>query len=127
MSTKPIIKITAILGGLILFAGAVFHFTGTGLVKGAVAGVESDFLRHALPAMWVMVSVHWIFIACLSIGLSWYRSRACAAMLMGLGLWLLVDALFVFLHVGGFIGGYMLLLAGGLILLSGVLLRRALS
>lgn len=117
-------KITAILGALILLAGAGFHLTGLMPVKGAVADVEPEFYKHALIGMWVMPAVHWIFIACLSVGLSRYRSKACAAILMAFGVWVLVDAVITFLHVGAFMGVYMLGLAGGLLVASGVMLKR---
>jgi len=74
--------------------------------------------------MWVLPSMHWVFIAFLSIGLSRYKSNACAAILMAFGCWVLVDALITFLHVGPFMGAYMLAIAGALILTSGLMLRK---
>jgi len=122
--TKPAIKITAILGALILLITAVFHMTALRQLGGAVAVIDSEFYRSALPGMWMMPSVHWLFIAFLSIGLARYKSNACAAILMAFGALILVDALITFLHVGPFIGAYMLGLAGLLLLASGLMLRK---
>jgi len=83
--TKPVIKITAILGAFILLAGAVFHMTAMPQVKTSLTDVEPVFFKNALAGMWIMPSVHWLFIAFLSIGLSRYKSNACAAILMAFG------------------------------------------
>ena len=122
--TKPAVKITAILGALILFAGALFHMTALPGVKAFVAGGSPTFFEKTLPAMWMMPAIHWIFIAFASVGLARYRSRSCAAILMGFGLWVLVDALMTFMAVGPFIGAFMLALAGLLLLTSGFMLRK---
>jgi len=65
--TKPAIKITAILGALILFAGAAFHMTALPQLKTALGALEPGFFQDGLPAMWILPAVHWIFIGCLSI------------------------------------------------------------
>jgi len=122
--TKPVIKITAILGALILLAGAAFHMTAMSQLKQVVGSIESGFYRNALPGMWMMPAVHWLFIAFLSIGLARYKSNACAAILMAFGCWILVDALITFMNVGPFMGAYMLGLAGLLLLASGLMLRK---
>lgn len=122
--TNRTTKITAIIAALLLLVEAGFHYMAVGTVRGAVVGVESDFLRSALVGIWVMPSLHWVFIAFLSVGLSRYRSRSCAAILMAFGVWLLADGGLTFLHVGPFIGVYMLGVAGALLLVSGWLLRR---
>ena len=122
--TKPAVKITAILAALILLAGAVFHMSAMAGVKASLAGVEPAFFKSALAGMWVMPAMHWVFIAFMSIGLARYRSRSCAAILMGFGLWVLVDGLLTFMHVGPFMGVYMLALAGLLLLASGFMLRK---
>ena len=123
--TKPAIKITAILAALILLAGAWLHMSALPMVKTSAADIEPEFFKNGLPAMWILPALHWVFIACLSIGLSWYKSKACAAVLMGFGLWVLVDALITYLHVGAFMGVYMLFVAGLLLLVSGFMLRKA--
>jgi len=74
--TTPAIKITAILGGLILIVGASYHMTGLDGAKAAVANIESDFFKKTLPVMWTLPSVHWAFIGFLSIGMSRYKSKA---------------------------------------------------
>lgn len=126
--TKPAIKITAILGALILLAGALFHFSAMAHVKASLGRVSPEamdvFFNQALAGMWMMPAVHWIFIAFLSIGLSRYKSNSCAAILMAFGCWVLVDALITFMHVGAFAGVYMLGLAGLLLLASGLMLRK---
>jgi len=122
--TKPAVKITAILGAVILLAGAAFHMSALAGVKAAVAGVEPAFYKNALPGMWVMPAVHWLLIAFLSVGLSRYKSNACAAILMAFGVLIIVDGIVTFLHVGPFIGANLLCLAGGLLTVSGVTLRR---
>jgi len=122
--TKPAIKITAILGALILLAGAAFHMTAMPQLKAALGALSPGFFQDGLPAMWLLPSIHWIFIAFLSIGLSRYMSNSCAVILMAFGCWILVDALITFMHVGPFVGVYMLGLAGLLLLASGVMLRK---
>ena len=121
--TKPAVKVTAILGAVILLAGAAFHMSALAGVKAAVAGVEPAFYKNALPGMWVMPAVHWLLIAFLSVGLSRYKSNACAAILMAFGVWVLLDAAITFVHLGAFLGVYMLALAGGFLLASGFMLR----
>ena len=123
--TKAAVKITAILAALILLVGAAFHMTGIVPVKMVLEDVEPEFYKNALAGMWVMPAVHWIFIAFLSAGLSWYKLKACAAILIAFGVWIITDALIVFLHVGPFMGVYMLGISGLLLLISGVLLRNA--
>jgi len=122
--TKPAIKISAILGALILLAGAAFHMTAMPEIQALLAGVQVGFFQKALAGMWIMPAAHWIFIACLSIGLSRYKSKACAAILMAFGVWVLIDAFITFMHVGPFLGVYMLAVAGLLLLASGVMLRK---
>jgi len=121
--TKPIIKITAILAALILIAGAVFHMSGLAPVKETLADVKPVFYQDALSGIWVMPSVHWILIAFLSVGLSWYKSKACAATLIAFGVLVFVDGLIAVFHIGPFMGAYMLGVAGILLLISGVMLR----
>jgi len=43
---------------------------------------------------------------------------------MAFGCWVLIDVLITFMHVGPFVGSYMLGLAGALLLASGVMLRK---
>ena len=121
--TKPAVKITAILGAVILLAGAAFHMSALAGVKAAVSGVEPAFYKNALVGMWIMPAMHWLLIAFLSVGLSRYKSNACATILMAFGVWVLLDAAITFAHVGAFLGVYMLALAGGLLLASGFMLR----
>lgn len=122
--TKPAIRITAILGALILLITAGFHMSAMPELKAALGALDAGFFQKGLPAMWILPAVHWLFIAFLSIGLSRYKSNSCAAILMAFGAWVLVDALINFAHVGAFIGVYMLGLAGLLLLASGLMLRK---
>ncbi len=121
------IKLFAALGGLILLFGSWFHSDALSQVRAAIAPMDDGFFRDALPAMWVMPSIHWIFIACLSFGLSFYKSRAGSVILIAFGVWLLMDAALVFRYVGAFAGVYMLIASGLLILTSGLLLRRSMK
>ena len=123
--TSPAIKITAMLGGLILIAGASYHMTGLAGAKAAVSGIDSAFFKKTLPVMWAVPSVHWAFIGFLSFGLSRYKSKACAAILIAFGLMILLDALVTFLLAGMFLGVYIMSAAGLLLLVSGVMLRKA--
>jgi len=123
MSSKPIVKVLAALGALILLFGSWYHSDALTQVKSAIAPMDDGFLKDALPGMWVIPSIHWIFIAFLSFGLSFYKSRACAAILIAFGVWLLIDAAIVYRYVGAFAGVYMLVVTGLLILTSGLLLR----
>lgn len=107
-----------------LLVAAYFHMTGFGPMKTAIAPLEPGFYKTGLPVMWVLPSVHWGFIACVSVGLARYKSQACAAILMAFGVWVLVDAAITFTQVGAFMGVYMLGLAGLLLLLSGLMLRK---
>lgn len=122
--TRPAIKITAILGAFILLAGAAFHMSGMGQLKVATQPIESDFFKNALVGLWTTTSIHWLFIAFLSVGLARYKSNACAAILLAFGVLILVDALLIFMSVGLFLGAYMLGLAGLLLLASGLMLRK---
>ncbi len=122
--TKPATRITAILGALILIITAVFHISAMPAVKTVTAAVEPAFYKSGLIGMWILPAVHWLFIACGSVGLSRYRSRSCAAILMSFGVWVIVDSLITFMHVGAFVGVYMLGLAGLLLLASGYMLRK---
>ena len=124
MTTTPTIKIIAALGALILLAGAAFHMTAMPEVRQSANVIELEFFRKALPGMWVMPALHWIFIAFLSLGLSRYKSNACAAILMAFGCWVLVDALVTLIYVGPFVGVYMLGLAGLLLLVAGLMQRK---
>ncbi len=116
-------RILTALGSLTLLVTAGLHMTGLQLVKDATGKIEMAFLRDALSAMWVMPSIHWLLIACLAFGCSFYRSRACAAMLIAFGVWILIDALIVFSHVGMFIGAITLSAAGLCYLIAGFMLR----
>ena len=122
--THPAIKLMAILAALILLVGAFIHMRAFGAFSVEVGAVESEFYRRSLTAMWIIHVVHWVFIAFISVGLSWYKSKACAAVLMGFGVWVLIDTLITLLHVGAFRGVYMLGFAGVLLLASGMMLRR---
>ena len=122
--TKPAIKISAIFGAIILLVTAAFHITALPDVKRVLGDIELAFFRDGLVGMWTLPAMHWLFIACLSVGLSCYRSRSCAAILMAFGVWVLLDAALTFMHVGAFIGVYMLALAGLLLLASGFMLRK---
>ena len=122
--TKPAIRITAILGALILLITAGFHMSAMPELKAVLGALDAGFFQKGLPAMWILPAVHWLFIAFLSIGLSRYKSNSCAVILMAFGAWVLVDALINFTHVGAFIGVYMLGLAGLLLLASGLMLRK---
>lgn len=124
MTTRSIIKITAIIAALILLLGAAFHMTGLSPLAAEMSTLRSSFYKAAMPGIWMIPAVHWVFIACLSVGLSRYVSEGCAAVLLAFGVWLLVDAAIVFSHVGLFAGVIMLALAGALLLTSGLLLRK---
>ena len=127
MSSKPIVKILAAIGALILLVGSWIHSDALSSMRTAIAPMDDGFFRDALPGMWVMPSVHWILIACLSFGLSFYKSKAGAVILIAFGVLLLLDAALVYRYVGAFAGVYMLIAAGVLILTSGILLRRSMQ
>jgi len=118
------IKIIAGIGSLILIITAGFHFTGFGDVRAASAGIEDDFMQHAILTNWLILSVHLFFVAVMAFGASFYRSRACAAIMIGFGLWILADAAIILTHVGYFIAVPMLGVAGLCLLVAGFLLRR---
>ena len=120
-------KVLAAIGALILLFTAYMHMGGAEGAKIATSLSKSDFFKKAVPAVWIMPSVHMTFIAFLSFGLSFYRSKAGAVILIAFGLLTLVDAAIVFGAVGPFIGAYMLAAAGLLILTSGILLRRSIK
>jgi len=60
--TKPIIKITAIAGALVLLVEAALHMLGLAPLKSSIGGVEPALIHRALSGIWVMPSVHWILI-----------------------------------------------------------------
>jgi len=125
MNSQPIVKILAGLGSLIVLFTAYMHMQGLPEATEAVAGVSQGFMKKAIPAVWVMPSVHMVFIGFLAFGLSFYRSKACAVMLIAFGLWLCVDAVIVFSAVGPFIPVYMLGAAGLSYLVAGFMLRKS--
>lgn len=90
----------------------------------ALGEMTPGFYQKGLPAMWTLPALHWILIGGLATGLSSYRSRACAVILIAFALWVFIDAIVAFLHVGLFIGVYMLVAAGICFLFSGTKLRR---
>ena len=122
--TSKTIKLTAGLGALILLITSGFHMTGYVPAKQALLGIKPDFFKNALTGSWITPSVHWLFIACMTVGLSFYRSNACAAVLIGFGILILLDALIILTHVGLFAGAFMLAASGTLILIAGLMLRR---
>jgi len=123
--TKPAIKITATLGSLILLAGALLQLGAVKYAKRAMANEPANsFFQAEWVVLWILPFSHYIFIAALSVGLSRYKSKACAAVLMGFGALILVDALILLTHIGLYIGTYMIALAGALLLTCGVMLRK---
>ena len=108
--TKPITKITAVLGAVLLLFAAGYRVFG-----------RSD---NALSALWTVPAFHWLFIAFLSFGLSRYKSNSCAAILMAFGVMILIDAMLIASHLGLYMGTYLLAAAGALLLISGLALRR---
>ncbi|NNE56639.1 MAG: hypothetical protein HKN36_00900 [Hellea sp.] len=125
---KPnIIQILTGIASLILLVIASMHYGGLSSLKDAIGVIDSAFFKGAIPGVWIMPSIHMIFIACLAFGLSFYKSRACAAMLIAFGAWCLVDAAIIFIHVGPFVPVYMLGVAGLCLLAAGFMLRRSLT
>jgi len=86
-----------------------------------------EFTEKVVPAVWIILSVHMMFIAFLVFGLSFYKSRAGAAILIAFGLWLWVDAVIVFSAVGAIIPVYMFGVAGICYLAAGLMLRRSMK
>ena len=121
------IKLFAAIGALILLVGSWIHSDALAQARMSIAVMDDGFFRDAMPAMWVMPSIHWIFIACLAFGLSFYKSRAGSVILIAFGVWLLVDAALVYRYVGAFMGVFMLGAAGLFILTSGLMLRRSMQ
>jgi len=60
--TRPAIRITAILGALILLITAAFHMTAMPQLKAALGGLEAGFFQNGLPAMWILPAVHWVLL-----------------------------------------------------------------
>ncbi len=121
------IRALAAIGSLIALFTAYMHMTGAAPVKEIAAASDSQFFSAAIPQVWMLISVHLVFIAFLAFGLSFYKSRACAAILMAFGVWLLVDAAMVFAAAGPFIGVYALAAAGLCYLIAGFMLRRQMT
>ena len=111
-------------GSAILLGTSALHLFGLSIVRPALETVEPAFNQGTLTASWIVPSLHWLFIACLAFGLSVYKSKIAAAMLMAFGLLLLSDAVLLFTHVGTFIGVGLLGLSGLSYLIGGFLLRR---
>ena len=122
--TNSLIRVSAIIGALILFATAGFHMTALPELKSALGEMSPGFYQNGIPAMWTLPALHWILIGCISVGLSRYRSQGCAAVLIAFALWVLIDAIIAAMHVGLFIGVYMLIAAGICLLVSGLNLRK---
>ena len=122
--TDKTIRFLAIIAALILLATAGFHMTAMTDLRTALGQMDPGFYRNGLPAMWTLPALHWVLIACLSVGLSRYNSQGCAAVLIAFGLWVLLDAAIAAAHVGLFIGVYMLSAAGICLLIAGFKLRK---
>jgi|GEM_PF-3268295 len=123
--TKPTLtQILTCLGSLLLLTIAVFHMTGLVMMRDGIAVMEPGFIKNALPGLWITPSVHWVFIACLAFGLSFYTRNTTSIMLIAFGLMMFVDAAIIYAHVGFFIAEVMLAGAGLLFLISGWMMRR---
>ena len=122
--TDKSIRLLAIIAALILLAGAAFHMTALPGLRAALTEMSPGFFRNGIPAMWTLPALHWVMIACLSVGLSRYNSQGCAAVLIAFGLWVLIDMLIAAMHVGLFVGVYMLGAAGICLLIAGFKLRK---
>lgn len=121
---SPMIKITAMLGALMLLMAAGFHVTEMDAATAYLSHTDDPIARSLLAA-WIMPIISWVFIACISVGLSRYCSKACAAVLLAFALWVLTDALVIMWQAGMSLSVYLLGAAGVSLLLSAVSLRAA--
>jgi len=122
---QTLIKFAAAIGSFLLLTVTYKHFQSMDGVRSIIANIDDVFIKNAIIPLWILISVQFLFIALLAFGASFYRSKYCAAFLIGFGIWVLVDAAIVWSHNGWFSAVPMLLGAGGLYLIAGLFLRRA--
>lgn len=122
---QNLIKALTAIGSILLLITAYQHFEAVDLIKDIAAKIDDPILNPGLVPLWIHASVHILFIALLAFGASFYRSKACAAFLLGFGIWVLVIALISWTYVGWFKAIPMLLVAAVLYLISGFMLRRS--
>ena len=121
------IRVLTGLGSLILLITAGLHLGGLDDLNLLFETTNSEFLESAIKGVWILLSVQFLFMACLAFGLSFYRSWGCAAVLMAFACWLFVNALIIFANVGFFIAIPMLIIAGLCYGISGLTIRRSMK
>lgn len=127
MTSKPLVKLLAGLGGIGAILTAFSFMQYLPWVDDVTISARHEFTEQAVPAVWTMAALHLFMTAFLSFGLSFYKSRACAVVLIAFGIWLMLDAAIIYGYVGSFIIVYMLAASGLFILTSGLLLRRSMT
>lgn len=119
------VKILTAIGSLVLLVVAFQHMQSVDVVKSITIDVDNVLIKSSIVPLWVLAAVQLLFVALMAFGASFYRSKACAAFLLGFGLWVLVDAAILWTYNGWFTAIPMLLAAGLLYLVAGLVLRRA--
>ena len=112
--TLSVPKITGILGGVAFIATSVFHGINLPLATAAATTAEHSFMQNALEALWLFPSVHWLLFGVAVIWAVWRPNSATRFILILATLAGLADATLIYSHVGVFIGGIFLTIAGAL-------------
>lgn len=105
---NKISKVVALLGVILLIAGAGFHLTALGFIKEEALKIENPFLANVLMPVWVFPSAHWLIFGLIGGIAALMPSRATRAVLFLIAVALAVDASLTFAALGPFAGAIIL-------------------
>lgn len=107
------------IGAVILMLTAAFHATGfVKVAQIASSGEISGLLSMALPALWLLPSIHWAAFAIAAIAAIRNRGRLARWLLLAIAALVAIDGASLLLHVGPFAGAWMLLGAASFLIAS---------
>lgn len=96
--------ILCVIGSILLLVTAVLHGAGYFQISGAISKSNAtEFLKHAVPGLWVHFSIHLVILAAFGLALAFSRHRARALIIL-LALAATADAAWAFLLAGFFVG-----------------------
>jgi hypothetical protein len=110
---KRTAQVLAILGSVILFAGAALHSVlGSRVVFAALdASNGPPDIVHGLKAVWLIVAWHWTVIGIVAIAAAFSQLRIRRAVVLLCGIVLLADGAGMYAALGIFIGNAMIFAA----------------
>lgn len=102
-------RVTVWVGSAVLAATATFHATGYGEVRAAAAAADlPGWIGGAVGGLWLFATMHWLFIAALTVLAASYESRLTGLVLGLSAVVLIADIVLLLVHVGPFIGEVLL-------------------